>query len=275
MLNVTLLGVFRLSSIDERIWSDLGPGGRGLASFLLTYPDRPHRRERLADLFWPELDADRGRRALNSAVWRLRKLLAPASANKDGRNLRTVGLETILERTPWLDIDSWALQQATAVALGEPEAILEPEKLKEIAAVLYRYEGPFLDGDDGDWVLEERERLHSQFVRATLVVVRRLGSYSLYHDAIQLARHALRFDPFREELVRLLIVLLALDERRFEAIRYYESWSDLLQRELGISPLAATRAVLSEIKNLYDAEGIERLRVLSSVPGSSHRQLAL
>src|SRR6202030_1222203 len=98
------------------------------------------------------------------AVWRLRKLLAPASENKDGRNLRTIGLETILERTPWLDIDSWALQQAT-VALDEPEAILAPEKLKEIAAVLYRYEGPFLDGDDGDWVLEERERLHSRFVR--------------------------------------------------------------------------------------------------------------
>jgi DNA-binding SARP family transcriptional activator len=260
MLSVILLGVFRVASIDEHLWSELGPGGRGLASFLFAHPDRPHRRERLADLFWPELDAERGRRALNSAVWRLRKLIAPASENKDGRNLRTLGSETILERTPWLDIDSWALQQATAVALGASEGTLALEKLKDIAAALYRYEGPFLDGDDGDWILEERERLHSQFVRGTLVVVRGLGNYSRYHDAIPLARHALRFDPFREELVRLFIILLALDERRFEAIRYYENWTNSLRQELNISPLAATRAVLDEIKNLNDPKDAEHLR---------------
>jgi DNA-binding SARP family transcriptional activator len=260
MLSVSLLGVFRVSSIDEHLWSELGPGGRGLASFLFSYPDRPHRRERLADLFWPELDAERGRRALNSAVWRLRKLMAPASENNDGRNLRTLGAETLLERTPWLDIDSWALQQATAFALGVPEGTLAPEKLDDIAAALYRYEGPFLDGDDGDWILEERERLHSQFVRGTLVVVRGLARDLRYHDAIPLARHALRFDPFREELVRLFIIMLALDERRFEAIRYYESWSNSLRKELDISPLAATRAVLDEIKMLSEVKSAERLR---------------
>ena len=74
MLNVGLLGVFRVAGVDNRTWSELGPAGRGLASFLFTYPGRPHRRERLADLFWPELDAERARRALNSAIWRLRKL---------------------------------------------------------------------------------------------------------------------------------------------------------------------------------------------------------
>jgi DNA-binding SARP family transcriptional activator len=273
MLSVSLLGVFRVASIDEQIWSDLGQGGRGLASFLLAYPDRPHRRERLADLFWPELDAERGRRALNSAVWRLRKLLAPASENKDGRNLRTIGSETILERTPWLDIDTWALQQATAIALDAPDTLPALDTLKEIAAALYRYEGPFLDGDDGDWILEERERLHSQFVRATLVVVRHIGSYGLYDDAIRLARHALRFDPFREELVRLLITLLALDERRFEAIRYYESWSVMLRLELGLSPLAATRTVLHEIRNLHEAEGPGHLRALI-LRGNGPRPLA-
>jgi DNA-binding SARP family transcriptional activator len=273
MLSVSLLGVFRVADVDDQLWSDLGQGGRGLASFLLAYPDRPHRRERLADLFWPELDAERGRRALNSAVWRLRKLLGPATENKDGRNLRTVGSETILERTPWLDIDAWALQQATVLALDAPDTIPALEKLKEVVAALYRYEGPFLDGDDGDWILEERERLHSQFVRATLVVVRQFGSYGLYDHAIRLARHALRFDPFREELVRLLITLLALDERRFEAIRYYESWSDMLRRELGLSPLAATRAVLQEIRNPQEAEGPGHLRALF-VRGNSPPSLA-
>jgi len=261
MLSVSLFGVFRVKSIDEHLWSELGPSGRGLASFLFAHPDRPHRRERLADLFWPALDSERGRRALNSAVWRLRKLLASASQSRDYRNLKTLGSETILERTPWLDIDSCALQEATSVLLGAPEGSLSLERLREIGAALYRYEGPFLDGDEGDWVLEERERLHSQFVRGTLLAARALGNCSQYHDAILLARHALRFDPFREELVRILIILLALDERRGESIRYYESWSKYLRTELNISPMAATRVVLDEIKNLSDPNDVERLRV--------------
>ena len=98
MLSVGLLGVFRVAGVDNRTWSELGPAGRGLASFLFAYPGRPHRRERLADLFWPELDAERARRALNSAIWRMRKLLASEPGSAGGRNLLTIGTETILER---------------------------------------------------------------------------------------------------------------------------------------------------------------------------------
>src|SRR5215510_6712767 len=84
VLSVSLFGASRVTSSNEQIWSDLGPAGRRLAGFLFTFPDRPHRRERLIDLFWPELDTERGRRAMNSAVWRLRKLLASSPEYQDG-----------------------------------------------------------------------------------------------------------------------------------------------------------------------------------------------
>jgi two-component SAPR family response regulator len=188
-----------------------------LAGFLFTFPDRPHRRERLIDLFWPELDIERGRRAMNCAVWRLRKLLASAPEYKEGHSLRTVGPETILERTPWLDVDTWALLEAAQTTLSGPEEHLAPSGIKEILTVLYRYEGPFLDGEDAEWILEERERL-TPFHQSAMIMVRHLGLCGYYHDAIQLARHSLRFDPYREELVRHLLTLLALDERQIDAI---------------------------------------------------------
>jgi DNA-binding SARP family transcriptional activator len=260
MLSVGLLGVFRVASVDSRAWSALGPAGRGLASFLFTYPGRPHRRERLADLFWPDLDAEHARRALNSAIWRLRKVLSsePECARRDG--LQTVGTDIVLEPAHWLDIDAAALQEAAAIANRRPTALEEPETLDRIAAVLHRYEGPFLDGDDGDWILEERERLHSLFLRTTTVVVWRLGVAALYHDAVSLARRALQFDPYREELVRYLLILLALDERRCEALRYFGNWSKALKAELDIAPLPATRKVLHEICAVDSEEGLQRLR---------------
>jgi DNA-binding SARP family transcriptional activator len=230
-----------------------------LASFLFTFPDRPHRRERLIDLFWPKLDAERGRRAANSAICRLRKLLASAPEYKEGHGLRTVGPETILERTPWLEVDTWALLEAAQTALGT-QAHLEPSAMTQIVSVLHRYEGPFLDGEDAEWILEERERLHSLFVQLAMIAVRHLGLCGHYHDATLLARHALRFDPYREELVRHLLALLALDERRIDAIRYYDHWIGMIRKELGISPLPATRAIIEEIRNLHNAENVQHLR---------------
>src|SRR5580704_7022249 len=259
MLSVGLFGVFRVEGCDFRPWHQLGPAGRGLASFLFTYPDRGHRRERLAELFWPELDAERARRALNSAVWRLRKLLATQPENAGVKNLRTIGTETIFHNADWLDVDIWALQDAAAVVLKDTTKPLEPYQLDTLTAILQRYAGPFLDGDEGDWILEERERLHSIFLRMALIAVRSLGRAARYDHAIRLARHALRFDPFREELVRQLLVLLALDEQRCEAIRSYRNWSQMLRQELDIAPLPATRKVIEEIKALDSAEGFQKL----------------
>ena len=88
MLIVSLLGASRVTSENEQIWSDLGPAGRRLAGFLFTFPDRPHRRERLIDMFWPELELEKGRRAMNSAVWRLRKLLASSPGQQLARGRR-------------------------------------------------------------------------------------------------------------------------------------------------------------------------------------------
>jgi DNA-binding SARP family transcriptional activator len=261
VLTVSLLGAGRVTRSNERIWSDLGPAGRRLAGFRFTFPDRPHRRERLIDLFWPELDAERGRRAMNSAIWRLRKLLASTPEYKEGHGLRTVGPETILERTPWLDVDTWALLEAAQTTLNGPEPHLGPSEIKELLTVLYRYEGPFLDGEDAEWILEERERLHSLFIQSAMIIVRHLGLRAHCHDAILLARHALRFDPYREELVRHLLTLLALDERRIDAIRYYDHWIGMIRKELGISPLPATRAIIQDIRDLHNAENVLHLRV--------------
>jgi len=260
MINVALLGVFRVAGIDGRNFAELGPGGRGLASFLFTYPGRPHRRERLADLFLPDLDAERARRALNSALWRLRKILAAHPENNGQQIVQTVGYETRLEHAPWLDIDAAALQKVANLVLKQPAILIDPAVVSRITTVLHRYEGPFLDGGDGDWILEERERLHSLFLRTATMVVCRLGIAEQYHDAIRLARRALCFDPYREELVRKLLILLALDERRCEAIQYYQSWSKSLRAEIDIAPLPATRQVLEEIKSVQNAEGFDALR---------------
>jgi DNA-binding SARP family transcriptional activator len=74
-LNVTLLGGASFSANSAIVRSDLGPAGRLLACYLFEFTSRVHRRERLADLFWGDTDPDKARSALNTAIWRIRKIL--------------------------------------------------------------------------------------------------------------------------------------------------------------------------------------------------------
>lgn len=210
---------------------------------------------------------------MNSAVWRIRKLLASSPEYVEGQSLRTIGSETVFRRTLWLDVDTWALHRAASIIIENTGAALSPSEMKDVLRVLYRYEGPFLDGEDAEWILEERERLHSLFIQSSAMLVRQLGLDGYDHDAIRLARHALKFDPYREELVRCLLTLLALSERRIEALRYYDSWINLIRNELGISPLPATRALIEEIRNLHNAENVQHLR--ARLVGRAEKHLSL
>ena len=60
--------------------------------------------------------------------------------------------------------------------------------------------------------------------------------------------------------MRYLLTLLALDERRYEAIMYFQNWSKALKAELDIAPLPATRKVFDEIRVLDCAEDLLNLR---------------
>ncbi len=59
---------------------------------------------------------------------------------------------------------------------------------------------------------------------------------------------------------RHLLILLALDDRRIDAIRYYDQWFGMIRQELDISPLPTTRAIIEEIKDLHNAESGQHLR---------------
>src|SRR4051812_28269611 len=90
VLKVMLFGGVSFSVEGAVLKSDLGPAGRLLACYLFEFAGRVHRRERLADLFWGETEPDRARSALNTAIWRIRKILEIGSKGA-AKHLMTVG----------------------------------------------------------------------------------------------------------------------------------------------------------------------------------------
>jgi DNA-binding SARP family transcriptional activator len=259
MLRVNLLGAFGVSVDGSRIQTDLGPSGQKMAAFLFAFPGRLHRRERLADIFWPELDSDRSRAALNSAMWRLRKLLAVEPESVGGRNLRSIGPDVVLDTAPWLDVDVHQIDSLFREVRSEDTNSIGLARRWMLQAAVDLYNGPFLEVAEEQIFVEERERIHTNFVTIANVLVRSHVAARSYNEAIKVCRRVLAFDQFRELFVRYLLVLFVLAEQRAEALRFYDAWRTSLQRELGVDPMPGTMDMIRRIRECCTLPQIENL----------------
>lgn len=257
MLTVNLLGGASFAVDGKVVRSELGPAGRLLACYLFEFPGRVHRRERLADLFWGDLDQDNARSALNTAIWRVRKLLE-AGLSRGGQHLVSVGNDVVLEPAPSMVVDTQKLQDAARRAAKPIEggALTVHEEL-ELAVAVESYAGPFLDGEDGDWVLEERERLHCLFVRSTVDLMRAAAQRRDYERALELGRRILAHDALRETIQRDVMLLLVLNGQRANAINAFKRLRSLLKLELGIEPMPETKRIYDEILSGRILERVE------------------
>lgn len=247
MLNVSLFGGASFSIDGAVVRSDLGPAGRLLACYLFEFMGRTHRRERLADLFWGDIAPEKGRSALNTAIWRIRKMLETSSKGA-ARHLITIGDDVLLEQSRSIQVDTHMLERASKRVLGpNTRNALTEVDVNEVSSAVDSYGGPFLDGYDGDWIFQERERLHCLFVRSTFELMRAATMQGRYEHALDFGRRILAADALRESVQRNLMLLLVLNGQRVEAIRSYQRLVSLLRSDLDIDPMPETKRLHTAI----------------------------
>lgn len=238
MLTVSMLGAPCFSAHGTILRPELGRAGRMLACYLIHYIGRMHRREQLADMFWGETKQDRSRASLNTAVWRIRSMLNSAAPG-GGSHLQTVDDEVMLRQYDLIEADTWKLKAASNQISAITGAISrDAEALAEEAVASYT--APFLDGEEADWVLHERERLHCQFVRTAHALMRVSACRGNLDRAIEYGRKILEADPFRESIQRDVMLLLCANGERVRALRAFTTLSSQLRTEMGIDPMPET-----------------------------------
>lgn len=268
-VDVRTLGEFAIHVRGVPVHRRMGAGGRALAAFLFVHPDVAHRRERLMDLFWQDLDEACARRAMNTAIWRLRRIVAGGS--RDGENLLHVdGSEVRWVADGRVHVDSQALT-ACVPALwerarrGDSQLLADSERTV-LQAALKLYRGPFLDGLDDDWVLQARERLHTVYVRGLILLMAEAATVGDYEAALDAARAVLAVDPLRETVQRHTMRLLVLNGQRAEAIRQYNRCRALLSEECDVAPMPQTQAVYQSIVSgeIFNSLAVARSRVAAA-----------
>jgi DNA-binding SARP family transcriptional activator len=221
--------------------------GRTLFAYLVCHRQRPVTRSELAEVLWPGELPTAWETALNALISKLRSLLKrvePAGCMTVSSAFGACLLH-VSEHT-WID------REAAAEAIDYAEGLLHARRWQEawapgnIAAITARQ--PFLAGEEGAWIDDERGRLRATLLRALdcLSEIWLLNGEPSF--ALGAAREGVVLEPFREEGYRRLMRVHVALGNRAEALRVYDDCRALLARELDTDPSPETKAVYEEIR---------------------------
>jgi len=160
----------------------------------LTLTQRPHRRDHLAALFWPDYDQ-------SSARSNLRRTLSTPNKTLDGDWLHIDGEQVSLKRDDnfWLDVDQFHQHLTSCTAHGHSGSQVCADCLEPLSQAAALYQDDLLTGFSLAETLEKLVRGH-----------RAQGEFD---PAIEFARRWLALDPLQEPAHRQLMRLLTLSSR--------------------------------------------------------------
>lgn len=215
---------------------------------LLLVDRRAIRRAEVADLLWPDLDADAVAANLRTTLRYLHGILephrrqgeAPYILRQDSGVLRLADDESFT-------VDAWELEHFLDRAAATERDGLASVSLSLLLDALALWRGPYLeDVATEPWAEPTRRRMHDRVTAAGIRASELLVAAGRAHDAPGPARTALEADPWSEAAYRALIgAHLALGERAV-AKRALAACRDMLD-DLGVEPDPATAALAAEV----------------------------
>lgn len=245
-LQITLFGHVSVVPPNVSAPLKLPRSTQALLAYLLLQ-QRLVPRDVLMDVFWVDHSPDRARSSLTTALWRLRQLLEPEDVTP-GTYLVTGSMGEVgfnWNSSHWLD--TAAFERHVYPLLRKPISNLGEDDLTEIEGVLSLYRGELLEGIYEDWALRERERFRSLHLNCLTRLMEFYAGRKNFQQSIACAHEILRQDPVREEIHRALMRIYLESGQRTLAMRQYVHCRDILDQELGVSPLEETQLLYQEI----------------------------
>ncbi|WP_420645742.1 AfsR/SARP family transcriptional regulator [Candidatus Leptofilum sp.] len=254
-LTLNFFGGFHAAVDDQPISESRAKRIEALLIFLAMEAHRPHRRELLIGLLFPQMPDEAARTNLRQTLTRLRRAISDAKAEPPF-------LHTSRESTQFNQASSYALDvlqfQAGLAGCEAHRGSRDSgcDNCMDLAATaVSHYKGSFLAGfflEDSavfdEWLLGYRQ----QFQADALAVLDDLTQYherrGEYELAARFARQQLAIEPWREPAQQQLMYALALLGDRNGALMSYDAFCQTLQDELGVDPLPETAALAEQIR---------------------------
>jgi DNA-binding SARP family transcriptional activator/predicted ATPase len=242
-LSLSCLGPFQVTLDGQPVTKFKSVKVRALLAYLAIEAGRPHPREVLAGLLWPDWPDRDALANLRSALSGLRRAIGDRDASPP----------FLLITRDTLQFNAVSDHRLDVAAFLELITLAELPGLEE-AVRLYR--GAFLEGFSvGDsppfeeWALFTRERLARQMSAALHRLAEGYEQRGEYARARSFARRQVELEPWDEGAHRQLMRALALDGQRSAALTQYETCRRLLAEELDVEPAPETIGLYEQIRS--------------------------
>jgi WD40 repeat protein/DNA-binding SARP family transcriptional activator len=258
-LSIRLFGPFEVELDGEPVTSFATDKARALLAYLAVEADRPHRREALAGLLWPEVPERSARGSLRTALGNVRQLVgdrapppnhAPPPEREASLPFLNVSRQEIqFNRDSDAQVDVRVFTELLQAGTLQPsDQSLGPLTSQDLEEAVGLYRGSFLEGfslpDSApfeEWALLKREELQRQLLSALQQLISYYERSGEIARALPHAWRAVELDPWRGVAQRQLMHLLALDGQREAAMAQYDRYRQLLRQELAVEPSEAAR----------------------------------
>ena len=269
MIKFRVLGTTTLQREDGDFDHSFLAGSKRVALFtylMLARPPGYKRRDKLVALFWPEMGQKSARNALSNMLYHMRNSLGEEALTNRGTEEIRINPEKV-----WCD----------AIAFEEA---LDEEKVRD---ALDLYHGDLLpafhvtevSNEFMSWLDSERERLRRKAAEAAWKLADRAAKANNINSARRLAKKAVSYSEFSEEVYRQLIIFLHKIGDRQGAIKAYEEFATHIREEWDMEPSGKLKGLIKNIdkdgpQNLIKSAPLEPTQHSdsSAVNAASHEQ---
>ncbi len=242
-LRILLLGQFRVEVEGSPIVEWRRQSAATLLKLLLLADQQRIRREAVMAVLRPSGTSDAARSAVATAIHALRHALEPSlPAGHPSRYIAQEGDVLTLLLGPEDFVDVLAFERALAAA----DTAADPLDALETAADLYG--GDLLPEESSEWCLAAREAFRLRRHGALLALQEALTRHGRHDAAVAALHRLLTADPTQEEAAQRLMMLLARQGRRAEALRIYERVKQALRREVRAAPSVELEALARTLR---------------------------
>ncbi|MCC6176003.1 MAG: tetratricopeptide repeat protein [Chloroflexi bacterium] len=226
----------------------------------LAVTDRPHGRDSLAALLWPDSDEPEARGRLRRTLHRLTEVLGDDVLVTDGDTLCLSPAANL-----WLDSRAFE-QHATAGLTPTDTPSPDSEQFEHLTEAASLHAADFLAGFTlpnsaawDEWQFLQREQLRQTLGRVLRSLVGAYRARGSWAAGIECARRWVALDPLHEPAQRALMRAYALAGQHAAALRQYDECVRVLEADLGTIPESRTTA-------LYEAIKARRLAPMTAQP---------
>lgn len=244
---------------------------RALLTYLAVEADRPHRREALMTMLWPELPEAAARNNLRQTLLTLREAIGDRQAEPAFLHITRAAIQFNEQSAHWQDVAAFVQRLAACRQHAHRQADSCRPCARRLEEAIALYRGPFLADfslpDSAvfeEWAVLKREWLHRQIVEALDWLIRYYERRGHFHEARRLAWRQLELDPWHEGTHRQLMRLHTLCGERAAALAQYEQCRQLLADELGVAPEGETTTLYEQIRDASDESPLPSPRL--SIP---------